>query len=358
MGASPDCPHLAVAADRSFEIAWDYNGLGGYVAYGRHYDPSGEPTEPTQIPIGPSGSFDNYNVVDFVTALPTGFQVYITNFDAIFEHPPVDFRQRLDLTGAPMGPPDLLRIGTLVLVGPAGNLYAASYQARQKNLAIQPVAVDGTTEGRPIVLNTRPIAHPFPELALQDGENFVVVWNGFSVEKRARQVLRARLVRQGVPFGQDFDVNTIAGGRVGAPPFVGASFVTAASSSGGFAVAWTVADVAGNTSIHLRFFDAAGRPLSPETVAVPSAKPVVLVSAALDDAGHLLLLWRPPLANVLRARLFAAASGAPLGAAYQLNTDVDLDSCADVAWAGDSWLITWLAPSGDGKTELVWRRFH
>jgi hypothetical protein len=353
----PDCPHLAVADDRSFEIVWDYDGIGDYFIHGRHFDPAGEPTDPAQLQLGPSGSFDNYNKVDFVTALPNGFQVFITNFDAIFEHPPVDFRQRLDLAGSPAGPPEMLKLGTLPAVGPTGTLYVPSYQARPENLAIQQVAADGTAQGRRIVLNSRPIVQPsFLQIAPQHGGNFVAAWSGLSVEKRPRQVLRARIVRQGVPFGQDFDINSLTGGHAGVPPFLGGPLVASSPSTGSFAVVWTVADAAGNTSIHLRFFDATGKPLTPETVAVPSAKPVFLVSAALDDAGHLLLLWQPPLAGVLRARIFTAAGGAPLGAAFQLE-DVSDYYCGNVAWAGDSWLITWLALDDGGKHAVVWRRF-
>jgi hypothetical protein len=356
MAAFPDCPHLAAAADRSFEIAWDYNGLGGYVAYGRHYDPSGEPTEPAQIPIGPSGSFYNYNVVDFVTALPNGFQVYITNFDAIFESPPVDFRQRLDLTGAAAGPPETLTIPGQALVGPGGSLYATFYQARAESLWIQAVTVHGVPQGPRILLSSRPIRQPFPQLASQNGSDFVVVWSGLSMEKRARQVLRARWVHQGMPIGKDFDVNSVPGGPAGSPPFLG-SPVVAATVSGDFAVTWTVTDGAGNSSIHLRFFDAKGRARTAETVAVPNAAKVALVAVALDDSGKLLLLWRPPLQDYLRARLFSPATGAPIGAAFQLGPNPFQPGCGDAAWTGDSWVITWLSSGDDGKGEILWRRF-
>ncbi|HEX4494876.1 MAG TPA: hypothetical protein VIE43_04325, partial [Thermoanaerobaculia bacterium] len=60
--------------------------------------------------------------------------------------------------------------------------------------------------------------------------------------------------------------------------------------------------------------------------------------------------------GVLRARLFTAAGGGPLGAAFQLE-DVSDYYCGNVAWAGDSWLITWLAMDDGGKHAVVWRRF-
>jgi hypothetical protein len=355
---SPSCPHLAATAHGTFEIAWDYDGLGDRFAYGRHFDPAGVLTDLEQTPLGPSGSSHDFNGVDLITSLGDGFQIFITKFDPTGKRPPVDYRQQIDGNGD-VGPPERLQIGTVPVVGPEGSLYTPFYQTLQKNLAIQEVTAGGTLQGRRIVLTSRPIGQPsFPQLAPQHGVNFVVAWSGLSVGERPRQVLRARVVRQGRPFGPgDFDVNTLPGGLANKAPHLGAPIVTADPSTGAFAAVWTVGDAAGNTSIHLRFFDPSARPLSPETVAVPDAKPVSLVSAALDDAGHLLLLWRPPHGNVLRARLFAAAGGAPVGAPFPLNTVADHQSCGSAAWAGDSWLITWLEPGDGGRNAVVWRRF-
>jgi hypothetical protein len=355
-----DCPHLGVAPDRSFEIAWDYfslDSLGDYRAYGRHFGPDGEPTDAEQVPIGPSVDASGYNGIDLVTALPDGFEVYVTRAAVDHERYPVDFRQRLDLEGKPAAPLERLTIGAVPVVGPAGSLYFPIYDGRRKNLAIQPVTAEGKLEGRRIVLNSRPIARVYPpQIAPQDRGNFVAAWSGFAVEEHPRWVLRARVVREGVPFGKDFDLNVLPGGRGDSLPIVGGPYITANTSTGRFAAVWLLEDGKGNISIHLRFFDAAGKPLSPETEAVPGAQPVSYLSAALDDRGHLLLLWRPPIGNVLRARLFAA-DGTPLGAAVQLKTTPESRSCGAVAWAGDSWLITWLGPGDDGRNAVVWQRF-
>jgi hypothetical protein len=50
----PGCPSLAAAPDGSFEIVWDYQG-SDFNAYGRHYDPSGEPTGPAPVVISRIG---------------------------------------------------------------------------------------------------------------------------------------------------------------------------------------------------------------------------------------------------------------------------------------------------------------
>ena len=84
------------------------------------------------------------------------------------------------------------------------------------------------------------------------GQEFVAVWSGISVAKRgatARQVIRARRFRLGAPQGKEIDVNVARGGAPGMPPFL------------------------------------------------PSG---LAVAAAFDDAGRLLLLWRPPIRSSRR----------------------------------------------------------
>lgn len=351
----PSCPHLAVRPDRSFEIVWDYNSLGDQSVYGRHFPASGEATDPMQVRIA-EGDFYDYDVASSVTASPEGFQVFYTVIDTQLEFPPRDFRQRLDLNGLPVGTAEHIKPDTRVLAGPEGTLYAAFYQAKAKNLLIQPVLPDGTARGKRIVVNTRSIDQPSPELGSLSGGDFVTVWSGLSGGKRPRQVIRGRIIRNGVPVGQDFDVNAMPLGLQGAPPSVVGLRAAGAPSGNGFAVVWTVQDAASNRSIHLRFFDPSGRPRTSEAVAVPSAHLVQLQSAALDAAGNLLLLWIPPIQTVLRARLFSAATGAPLGPAYQLGPFGGF-SCGEEAWAGDSWLITYRIPGDDGHGAVVWRRF-
>jgi hypothetical protein len=263
-----------------------------------------------------------------------------------------------------VGPPEALKPGARFVAGPDGRLYVSQYQAVAKNLTLVPASPSGKPQGDRIVLNTRSIDSPLParQIAPLDGGDSVALWTGVSVAKRgapARQVLRARILRRGKPVGQDFDVNTLPGGAPGGRPILFDPQVVSDPSGGGFAVVWRVWGDAFNFSVHMRFFDASARPRTSEIVAVPSALNVYLFSAAFDDAGHLLLLWRPPLDVVLRARLFASATGAPLGPAFQIGPSPGPANCGDAAWAGDSWVITYRAPGGDGgQSVVVWRRFR
>jgi hypothetical protein len=357
------CPHLAAAPDGSFEIAWDYQG-GDYNAYGRHYAPSGEPTDPAPVVISRIGEDYYYHPqIEFATAIPDGFQVFILKTDSPYNDPSFHFRQLLDSAGAPVGPPEALKPGTRFVAGLDGRLYVSRYQAAARNLTLVPASPAGKPLEARIVLNTRPIDAPLlaPQLASLGGGDFVALWTGVSVAKRgapARQVLRARIVRQGKPVGQDFDVNVFPGGAPDGRPVLFDMRVVGDPSGGGFAAVWRVWGDAFNFSVHLRFFDASGRPRTSEIVAVPSAPKVDYISAAFDDAGNLLLLWRPPLDGVLRARLFASATGAPLGPAFQIGPSPGPAICGDAAWTGDSWVITYRIPGDGGQNVVVWRRFR
>ena len=127
--------------------------------------------------------------------------------------------------------------------------------------------------------------------------------------------------------------------------------------SGGFAAVWQVRGDDFKFSVRLRFFDSRARPRASEIVAVPSAPKVDYFAADFDDAGHLLLLWRPPLDGILRARLFAAATGAPLGPAFQIGPNPPA-ICGDAAWTGDSWVITYRTSGDSGQSAIVWRQFR
>ena len=363
-GLAPGCPALAAAPNGSFEIVWDYQD-GDVNAYGRHYAPSGEPTDPAPVAISRLDGGYYHPQIEFATAIPDGFQVFMLKTDSPYNGPSFHFRQLLDSTGAPVGPPEALKPGTRFVAALDGRLYVSRYQATAKNLTLVPASPAGKPLEARIVLNTRPIDAPFlaPQLAPLGGGDFVAMWTGVSVARRgapARKVLRARILRQGKPVGQDFDVNVSSGSAPDRQPILLDMSVIGEPSGSGFAAVWRVRD--GDTfnfSIHLRFFDASGRPRTSEIVAVPSALDVYFFSAAFDDAGHLLLLWRPPLDGVLRARLFASATGAPLGTAFQIGPNPGPENCGDAAWAGDSWVITYRAPGGDsGQSVVVWRRFR
>ena len=83
---------------------------------------------------------------------------------------------------------------------------------------------------------------------------------------------------------------------------------------------------------------------------------------AFDDQGNLLLLWIRFLdESDLLIQLFDPR-GAPLGAAREVRSaasgEFETPRQGSVAWAGDSWLVTWVAgaPGQDDRAIFV-RRF-
>jgi hypothetical protein len=372
--AGPTCPHLAVAPDGSSEIAWDYSGFTPFTVEGRHYAPDGTPTDPQQVRLGSVGSFYDTTTAYLVSPVSSGFQVLFHHFDETLENPPVIRRQLLDPAGQPVGTSGAVgdTATRWVWPGPGDILYAGSYKAAAKTLVLWQVGPTGKPTGPKIVVNERPIDAPNLRIVPLNGQEFVAVWNGISVAKRgapARQVIRARRFRLGAPQGKEIDVNVARGGAPGMPPFLPSGLAVAADpAASGFAVAWGVADAAGtatpNASIRLRFFGAPGRPAGPEVMATPGGQGVTLAGAAFDDAGKLLLLWRPPIRTSLRARLFQSTG--PVSPVFQVNSPAagpfDLPACGDLAWNGDSWLVSWRAGRSDqgldgGAAAIFLRRF-
>ena len=68
---------------------------------------------------------------------------------------------------------------------------------------------------------------------------------------------------------------------------------------------------------------------------MPAAPEVFPLSAALDDAGRLLLLRQPQRLDAVRARLFSPTDGAALGPAYTPDR-LATPTCGAAAWDGDS----------------------
>ena len=107
--------------------------------------------------------------------------------------------------------------------------------------------------------------------------------------------------------------------------------------------------------------------IGPETMIAESDFSLFPVSAAFSSAGRLLLLWgmtqsTPPYPLDLHAGLFNP-KGAPLGTAFSPASAASgpfiEPFCGRVAWAGDSWLITWASEMGDSEPSAVFsRRFR
>ncbi len=367
----PNCPKIGVAPDRSFEISWDYGGTLPSEIKARHYNASGAPTDPMEVLVD---SLKFYPVTVAVTPVSTGFRVLMQTIDDL-GGPSTFYRRRIDPNGVPApGAPRVVGTGTTdwVVPGPGDSLFAGTFNTARNRLSAQQVDALGTPTGTVYVLNSRPVnAQTAPWIApLADG-GWVAVFTGISIASPgspARQVIRARRFNAaGHATGPDFDVNSIPLGLPGERPFLDFGDVAvAAGPFGGFAVSWAAEDDAGN-HLYLRFFNAAGIPTAPEAMIAEDDFSLYPVAAAFSSAGRLLLLWGwthadPPYPRDLHAQLFTP-KGAPLGPAFDPASAASgpfiEPFCGRVAWAGDSWLITWASEMGDSEPSAVFlRRFR
>jgi hypothetical protein len=368
----PNCPKIGVASDRSFEIAWDYAGTLPSNVEVRHYDASGAPTDPSERTLDTLGF---YPVTRAVTPVSNGFRVLMEVIDDL-GGPSKFFRHRIAPDGVPAsGGPRLIGTRTTqwVSVGPGDTLFAGTFNATAHRYSVQKIDSTGKPSGPTYVLNTRPIngpniAHIAP---LSDG-GWVAVFAGYTLASTgspSRQVLRARRFNAaGKPTGPDFDVNSIPAGLAGEFPFLDVYDVEVAGGPGGrFAVLWVLSDATGDP-VRFRSFDAANVPAAPDRTVAVEELLTGPRSIAFDNAGRALLLWSTTLNNdplfpaALHARL-VRPNGSPLGPVFSPQTgasgDFDEPFCGSVAWAGDSWLITWAAQKGDSAPSAVFlRRFH
>jgi hypothetical protein len=347
----PKKPLVAVQPGGAYVIAWD-NGFDTPLGISYYYIAAG--SSPEDVWPSTIGSLGDFLIVDAVTATPKGFDVLW--HPAVDDEPRVFYRSHLNLRGVLNGKP--LRLGgagTEWIWYVRGNGFMAGWALpRMHGIAARRLTSSGRQAGPELRLNSRPVDGPDPVvLAVADG-GFLAIWLGAVPGPSATTVLRARrFAPAGKPLGPDFDVNTIPG-LVGGL-YVDNHFKAAAAPGGGFAVAWMLDD-----TLYLRFFDAAGTALGPEIPVVAGEDIDGPASMAFDNVGNLLLLWELNDPD-LRLQLFdrhGKSQGLPVGVRSEASDIFELPWGGSVAWAGDSWLVTWVAGVPDLEFSTIFvRRF-
>lgn len=353
---------LAIQPNGDYVVAWDNDSDTRDSVY-YHYVAAGtEPQFDGPTPIG-WGPVDDYPAMASVTATPKGFDLlWYTPFRLDESNPPVFYRGHLDLQGNPDGE-------RVALGGPGtdwvwqvrGNGFMAGWALPKKHgIAARRLTSSGKRTGPELRLNSRPVNAPKAVvLAVADG-GFVAVWLGAEPGPNATSVLRARRFSPaGKPLGADFDVNTIPPGVGHRSPVLDANFKVAAAPGGGFAVSWLL----GHT-LYLRFFDTMGRSLGPQVPAVTDERTGYPLSMAFDTTGNLLLLWVQDPEDEdtnLQIQLFGPL-GAPLSPPEGVNSAASnfypVAWIGSVGWAGDSWIVAWIASVRDEDDNAVFvRRF-
>jgi hypothetical protein len=360
---SAERPVVAVQPSGGYVVAWD--DLVAHVF--SHYVAPGDeaPGERTSF-VGDGGP----PATDSVQATPKGFEVlwHVTNEDG---DPVAFYRRHLDPRGVPAGRPVILARGGVDWVWHlGGDRYLSGwFMDPRQAIGARFLSAFGRPEGAVFRLSSRPVDDPVVTVVpLEDG-GFVAVWFGLRLdaprrnenkeeEENGTAVLRARVFNAaGQPLGPDFDVNTTPAGPGETAPFLNPQFQVAAAPGGGFAVSWALGQ-----TIYVRYFDAAGRAVTPESPAIEDPSVFAPVSMAFDDRGNLLLLWLQFLDNPGLQVQLLDPHGAPVGPSQNVASaasgDFQASQEGSVAWAGDSWLVTWVAADPDSGSQAVFvRRF-
>jgi hypothetical protein len=134
--------------------------------------------------------------------------------------------------------------------------------------------------------------------------------------------------------------------------------VAALGADGTLAVATSVdgePHILGPGRVTLRTFDSAGHLLGgpfPVTSAVRDPNVIsYATSLAVAPDGRVLLVWAEhpdPHRPEAHARVFTRETE-PEGGAFQLHSQNNPErffECANAAWAGDAWVVTWIGKSG------------
>jgi hypothetical protein len=360
----PTNPKLEVQRDGSFEIAWDYGGNQPASIFARHFNAAGLPNDALQRVLGGQGFWPE---MDAITKAGKGYDVLWHIHDNTGTMPPLFYTRHLDARGVPIGVKPL-KVGKPFLrymwfLG--GDGLIGGYDALSvKTLELRKVSPNGVPTLLERRINVQPLDSPTPSVTPLSNGGFVGVVRGTTVsppDTTPRTVLRARLFDGAFnPHGIDFDITTLPAGPDGTAPVLGVDYTVAATSTGGFAVAWTLGD-----TIYLRSFDAAGHAPGPEVPVVTHDGGLAPLSAAIDKQGRLLLLWfeilgDPPHSN-LQIELFDA-HGLPLGPPEGLASDASgafqEPFAGSVAMSGGSWLVTWAAQQVDLQPSAIFvRRF-
>ena len=348
----PNAPVLAVQPGGDFEIAWDYQGRIPLEIDSRHFAADGEPTDASQVLIASLGN----SATIAATATPRGFDVLWVKTHGPFQ---TFYRNHLNLHGLPDPgkPVPLGGAGADWVWNVRGNGFMAGWvRTGVPGIAARRLTSSGQMTGPVLPLSSRPLEvgplDPVIVFAVADG-GFVAVWEGGVQGSAGRVVVRARRFSPaGKPLGPDFDINTFTAGT-GPPP---SDFTVAADPSGGFAVAWILSN-----TLYVRFFDASAKPLGPAVAAGTLENALSPESMAFDRAGNLLVLCLvsddsvPPQTN-LQIQLLdphGLPMGPPESVGSAASSHYPQPFQGSVAWAGDSWLITWAARDPQNVTSAI-----
>jgi hypothetical protein len=277
------------------------------------------------------------------------------------------FGQRYASSGALLGPE--FRVNTYttnfqrdpsVAADPSGNFVVVWHSRGQDGSSTgvfgQRYASSGAPLGPEFRVNTYTSNYQLvPAVAKDSLGNFVVVWTSYGGQDGSSSgVFGQRYASSGIPLGPEFRVNTYT-------PFAQRFPSVAADSSGNFVVAWESLfhqDGSGSGVFGQRYASS-GLPLGPEfRVNTYTSYYQFAAAVATDSLGNFIVVWTSELQDGSIQGVYGqrfANSGAPLGAAFRVNTYTTSAQFhpSVAADSGGNFIVVWASDTQDGSNEGV-----
>jgi hypothetical protein len=341
----------------NFVVVWQSSGQDGSLTgiFGQRYAASGSPLGPefrvntytTSNQFSSASASDaSGNFVVVWTSLQDGsnFSIHGQRYAGAGTPAGPEFRVNTYTTGSQFIP--------AVAAAPSGDFVVAwmSPDGSDYGIFAQRYSGAGAPVGPEFRVNTFTIAYQATAtLAADPTGGFMVVWASDGQDGSADGIYGQRYDAAGAPLGAEFRINTYTTGNQLAPE-------VGADGAGTFMVVWqsTLQDGSGAGVIGQRFA-ASGAPLGGEFrvnsyTSSDQARPVV----ALDSFGNFVVAWQSAGqdggANGVFAQRYDAA-GAPLGGEFRVNTfvtDEQVDPAVAAAPAGH-FLVVWSSSGQDGS---------
>ena len=230
--------------------------------------------------------------------------------------------------------------------------------ASESSIQVRRFRANGLPFGEQLQVNSHtPGLQSTPAVAIDPQGNFLVVWISYGssgTDASESAILGRRLDENGLPVGEDFQINTYTTGRQWSPD-------VAADDQGSFVVVWTSRGSSGTDSdsysVQAQRFGADGVPLGGEfQVNTLTTSYQVFPAVAGVGQGGFVVAWQSLGSSgtddsntSIQARRYDA-SGAPLGVEFQVNTYTTSDQGGvDVAADGEgSFVVAWGSDGSSG----------
>jgi hypothetical protein len=192
----------------------------------------------------------------------------------------------------------------------------------------------------------------FPSVAADASGNFVVVWSSYTQDGSTDGVFGQRYASSGALLGPEFRVNTYTTGN---------QYISrvASAASGNFVVIWTSAQDAATFGVFGQRFAASGAPLGPEfRVNTYTTSSQVGSFVASDTVGNFVVVWDSFAQDGSNYGVFGqryASTGAPLGPEFRVNTNTTGNQyiSAVSSDASGNFVVVWGSGLQDGSVTGV-----